>query len=226
MGVQTLMDCFEDKSDGSPSDVSQIFGPAPKSSGDTTTSSIADMGKLVCRSITMLNPDFPLYAFNEHGYQTLRRVTSLITVVGDVTDQALWWSAFINGIVNSVGWSQPSALDYEGRTDRKCLQAPLGRKIDSLYVKGDTDSSSAEDPISSREDDSTKVWLDCDVIDTTGLDTNVNNLRHSAYNVNSILLRDIEEIVITGKRAADRTSLLHKNGNIFEYCHAPSFVQM
>ena len=49
----------------------------------------------------------------------------------------------------------------------------------------------------------------CDVIDTTatGLDTNVNvnDLRHSAYSVNSILLRDIEDIVVTGKCASDRS---------------------
>ena len=51
----------------------------------------------------------------------------------------------------------------------------------------------------------------CDVIDTTatGLDTNVNvnDLRHSAYSVNSILLRDIEDIVVTGKRASDRSTI-------------------
>ena len=82
-----------------------------------------------------------------------------------------------------------------------------------------------ENATSSRGDDEAlKVWLDCDVIDTTGLDTNVNDLRHSAYSVNSILLRDIEDIVVTGKRASDRSTLLHKSGNVYEYCHAPSFV--
>jgi len=231
MGVQTLMNVFEDNSDGSPSAVSQCFGQAPSLQQDDVSSSVANLDKLVCRSITMLNPDYPLKAFNEHGFQTLRRVTSLVTVVGDSTDQALWWSSFINGCVNTFGWSQPSALDYEARTDNKGMQDPLGRKIDSLYVDGSEDLDetiefqNGENATSSRGDnEALKVWLDCDVIDTTGLDTNVNDLRHSAYSVNSILLRDIEDIVVTGKRASDRSTLLHKSGNVYEYCHAPSFV--
>ena len=210
LGVQTLMNCFEDV-DGSPSPVSQMFGPAP--SATDGSSSLADIGKLVCRSITMLNPDYALDAFREHGFRSLRRVASLITIVGDKTDQALFWSSLINGIVNRCGWMQPSALDSEARRNLKGfhLQAPIGRSIDSLYVKKD-----GEDELD---------WLDCDAIDTTGLDTNVNDLRHSAYTVNSILLRDIEEILMTGKRAAHRTTLLHREGNVFEYCHAPSFVK-
>ena len=110
MGVQTLMNVFEDNSDGSPSAVSQCFGQAPSLQQDDLSSSVANLDKLVCRSITMLNPDYPLRAFNEHGFQTLRRVTSLVTVVGDSTDQALWWSSFINGCVNTFGWSQPSCI--------------------------------------------------------------------------------------------------------------------
>mmetsp|Transcript_11635 Transcript_11635/g.18921 ORF Transcript_11635/g.18921 Transcript_11635/m.18921 type:complete len:210 (-) Transcript_11635:13-642(-) len=206
------MNCFKDNSDGSPSQVSRCFGPAP-TSGDHS-SSIAQFGKLVCRSITMLNPDYPVVAFRENGFQSLRRVASLITVVGDKADQALFWSSVINGGLKRIG-----------------------RNIDLLYVSkegkdldGDTVAvqnralTSQSTRRTGREDEAAKVWLDCDVIDTTGLDTNVNNLRHAAFSVNSILLRDIEELVVTGKRAADRTTLLHKNGNMFEYCHAPSFV--
>eukprot|EP00581_Thalassiosira_minuscula_P014665 CAMPEP_0183717520 /NCGR_PEP_ID=MMETSP0737-20130205/11118_1 /TAXON_ID=385413 /ORGANISM="Thalassiosira miniscula, Strain CCMP1093" /LENGTH=723 /DNA_ID=CAMNT_0025946983 /DNA_START=1 /DNA_END=2172 /DNA_ORIENTATION=- len=209
LGVQTLMSCFENNEDGSPSPVSDCFGPAPTSTDGT--SSLTQVGKLVCRSITLLNPDYPVDAFREHGFQSLRRVTSQITIVGDKADQALFWSSLINGIVNYFGWSQPSALDSEARRSEKGfqLQAPIGKGIDCMYTED------GDDP-----DD----WLDCDCIDTTGLDTNVNDLRHSAYTVNSILLRDIEEIVVTGKRAATRTTLLHKKGNVYEYCHAPSFV--
>ena len=64
-----------------------------------------------------------------------------------------------------------------------------------------------------------------DVIDTTGLDTNIADIRHSAYNLNPSLLRDLEELVSTGKRAMDR-SLLYREGNMFSYCNAPSFVSM
>jgi len=75
--------------------------------------------------------------------------------------------------------------------------------------------------------ESPQIWLDCDVIDTTGLDVNANDQRHSAYNVNFILLRDIEELIVTSKRASERTTSLHRKGNIlYEDCHAPSFVKI
>lgn len=234
LGVQTLMNCFENNADGTPSPVSQCFAAAPVSGDMVTPSSTREMGKLICRSITLLNPDFPLRAFKEHGFKSIRRVTSLITIVGDKADQALFWSSLINGGVNRVGGSQPSVLDFDGRTKQKQLQELIGKDIDRLYTTPDED----EDIVAfqntellnqasiriGRKDQATNTYLDCDVIDTTGLDTNVNNLRHAAYSVNSILLRDIEEIVITGRRAAERSTPLHKKGNVFEYCHAPSFV--
>ena len=69
-----------------------------------------------------------------------------------------------------------------------------------------------------------KAWLDLDVIDTTGLDTNIADIRHSAYNLNPTLLNDLEELITTGERAMKRSSLLYRDGNIFSYCHAPSYV--
>jgi esterase/lipase superfamily enzyme len=236
LGVQTLMNCFEDNADGTPSPVSQCFGPAPASGDSLASSSTRETGKLICRSITLLNPDFPLRAFREHAFKSIRRVTSLITIVGDLADQALFWSSLINGGVNRFGGSQPSVLDFKGRTSQKCLQELIGKNIDGLYLS--KNEAEDNDVVSfqntelllqssvriGRKKEASNIYLDCDVIDTTGLDTNVNELRHAAYSVNSILLRDIEEIVTTGRRAADRSTLLHKKGNVFEYCHAPSFV--
>ena len=144
----------------------------------------------------------------------------------------------------------PSVLDSEARRQGSgfIFQQPIGRDIESLYV--DEQSGGGGDVISfqhkpnqgdssgaatgahamslhstARKKDGNITWLDVDVLDTTGLDTNVNDLRHAAFSVNSILLRDIEELVVTGKRACDRTTLLHKVGNVYEYCHAPSFVK-
>jgi len=234
LGVQTLMSVFQDNNDGSPTSslVSRCFGPAP--THEDQSPSVAELGKLVCRSITLLNPDYPVLAFREHGFRSIRRVASLITVVGDKTDQALWWSSVLNGITSFCGYSPPSPLDSEARKQEKGfkLQQPIGRDIYSLYVEGDKDESivafkqSGGSGLASAaaSSDAGKSWLDCDVIDTTGLDTNVNNLRHAAFSVNSILLRDIEEIIVTAKRSSGRTTLLHKRGNVYEYCHAPSFV--
>ena len=70
-----------------------------------------------------------------------------------------------------------------------------------------------------------KLWMDLDAIDTTGLDTNIAGIRHSAFNLNPSLFRDIDELITTGKRAIDR-SLIYRDGNVFSYCSAPSFVNM
>jgi hypothetical protein len=51
-------------------------------------------------------------------------------------------------------------------------------------------------------------------------------LRHSGFNVNPILLKDLEELIVTGRRAAERSTLLYREGNMYSYCHAPSFVTM
>ena len=237
LGAQTLMNCFEDNADGSPSAVSQCFGPAP-TSRNNHLSSTRELGKLICRSMTLLNPDFPLMAFKEHAFKSIRRVSSLITIVGDKADQALFWSSLINGGVNRFGASQPSVLDFKDRKNQRCLQKLIGKNIDDIYLTKDGNDTAEDDSIGFMHNDlilqsslripengkSSNTYLDCDVIDTTGLDSNVNNLRHAAYSVNSILLRDIEEIVTTGRRADERSTLLHKKGNVFEYCHAPSFV--
>jgi hypothetical protein len=76
------------------------------------------------------------------------------------------------------------------------------------------------------EDSKKRQWLDVDVIDTTQLDTNIKDLRHSGFNVNPILLKDLEELIVTGRRAAERSTLLYREGNMYSYCHAPSFVTM
>jgi len=247
LGVQTLMSAFENKTDESSSDVSDCFRPAPAFAD--TSASVAEVGKLVCRTITMLNPDFPVLAFREHGFKSIRRVCRCITVVGDKNDQALWWSGVINGACNALKYDPPTVLDSVARRQETGLvfQQPIGRDIESLYIDGrlsddsvipfehkpkDNNSSlAAANGVrdvslhSTRKNGGNIAWLDVDVIDTTGLDTNVNDLRHAAFSVNSILLRDIEELVVSGKRACDRTTLLHKAGNVYEYCHAPSFVK-
>ena len=68
------------------------------------------------------------------------------------------------------------------------------------------------------------LWLDMDVIDMTCLDTNIKGMRHSGFSLNSMLLKDLQELIATGKRAMKRSSLLFREGNQFTFAHAPSFV--
>merc|ERR1711957_1082005 len=72
--------------------------------------------------------------------------------------------------------------------------------------------------------DNEKFWLEMDVIDMTGLDTNIKGMRHSGFSLNGMLLKDLEELLSSGKRAIRRSTLLHREGNMFSYAHAPAFV--
>ena len=249
MGVQTMLAGFQDKEDGSRSDISQCFRLNHSfASGDERDDKL-----MICKSITMVNPDFPIDAFIDHAFLSIRRICNHVTVVGDRHDQALFYSQVINGMCNYLGYSQPSILNKDGKEsngqNRKEGYHPqnvVGRDIGSLYFpdpqegkeEGDEERTSlltderllfmGAPAIILSADGHVKehLWLDVDVIDTTQLDTNIKDLRHSGFNVNPILLNDLEELIVTGRRAANRSTLLFREGNIYSYCHAPSFVTM
>jgi hypothetical protein len=244
LGVQTLLSAFGDKMDGSRSEVSQCFQLEHSFADGTLGDEL-----MVCKSITMINPDFPIEAFVDHSFLSIRRVCNHITIVGDRSDQALFFSQFINGLCNYLGYEQPSILgtNETAKSDKKRkfqYQPVIGRDIKSLYLpdteqfsSDDVEKQGASDPrllfkgvppiiLTSDKQPHEHAWLDVDVIDTTQLDTNIKDLRHSGFNVNPILLNDLEELIVTGRRAANRSTLLFREGNIYSYCHAPSFVTM
>lgn len=257
LGVQTLMVAFEDKLDGSRSDVSECFRLDHAFADDANTK-YTNEALMVCKSITLVNPDFPVDAFVDHAFLSIRRVCNHITVVGDRSDQALFYSMLINGICNFLGYEQPRILNKSGKDEpvkkkrRFKYQRVVGRDIESLHLpdsteEGETSSLNQDDVekqlsmpderllfkgkspaiiLSDDDQPHEHPWLDIDVIDTTQLDTNIKDLRHSGFNVNPILLKDLEELIVTGRRAADRSTLLFREGNIYDYCHAPAFVTM
>ena len=253
MGARTLMSAFEDiiQEDGSryPSPVSNCFSAALAShdSQAHTRNSMADVGKLICRSITILNPDFPLMAFREHGFNSLRRVCSLITVLGDKADIALMTAMVWNGTCNALNIPIPTVYQSKATKEQSGFhfELSLGREIESLYVencdKNDNDalkfqpsaraypsdnslsSCANHTAINEVNGDSSVQYLDCDCIDLGGFDANVNQLRHCS-NINTVLIRDLEEIIMSQQRASQRSALLHRKGNVYQYCHAPHFM--
>jgi hypothetical protein len=274
MGVLTLVGSMVDKNDGSRSDCSLCFQLTPDCDDTTPPEDRNEAGEqleekrlLLCRTITLLNPDFPLIPFQEHAFCSIRRICKTITVVGDKNDGALFWSQTVNGIAVRYGYRQPDAILPNDSNKMQLKQLlTVGKCISSLYFPEDVASQrniiehdylifKDDAPLLLRgtEDQvQEKYWMDLgtltyvslisitkkctlplkflnfratDVIDTTGLDTNIADIRHSAYNLNPSLLRDLEELVSTGKRAMDR-SLLYREGNIFSYCNAPSYVSM
>ncbi|KAL1520727.1 hypothetical protein AB1Y20_022295 [Prymnesium parvum] len=69
------------------------------------------------------------------------------------------------------------------------------------------------------------VPLDLDVIDTSWMDSNVQKLRHSYFNVNRWLIDDIREVITTKRRACQRTGrMIHRRGNVWSFLAAPKYI--
>merc|ERR1719491_93662 len=113
MGSQSLLAMFEDKRENnslSRSDVSLMFRQDPEFKDH---SMIERDGKqcMVCKSIILMNPDFPVEAFIDRAFLSIRRVCPNITVLGDRNDIALTaGSKFFNGLYNKKGYMQPHLL--------------------------------------------------------------------------------------------------------------------
>jgi Alpha/beta hydrolase of unknown function (DUF900) len=244
MGVQTLLNAFADDEDGNRSMSSRLFQLDPCFEGKRQPS----IGTLmVCKSITMLNPDFPLDAFIDHAFLSIRRICSQTTVIGDRCDGALFYSQLTNGLFEYWGYGQPKLLqsskECRMETGRRKFRyrRVVGKDIKSLYFPL-TERERCEEHLEidkrlvfegkhsavvlASERNCPRYWLDLDVIDTAQLDANIKGLRHSGFNLNPTLLKDLEELILTGRRASERSSLLFREGNIYSYCHVPAYISL
>ncbi|KAF9572987.1 hypothetical protein EC968_009192 [Mortierella alpina] len=76
--------------------------------------------------------------------------------------------------------------------------------------------------------------LDVDVIDTTSLDVNIHSIRHNFFNLNRMLVDDLYDVVVLGRRAGEREGRLSsrwtfspdgtENGEVYTFLCAPSYV--
>lgn len=59
----------------------------------------------------------------------------------------------------------------------------------------------------------------------TWLQSNVHALRHNSFNLNRSLVDDLRELIVDGRRAAQRRSrLVRRKGNVFTFLQPPSHV--
>ncbi|KAF9402536.1 hypothetical protein BGX21_009770 [Mortierella sp. AD011] len=80
----------------------------------------------------------------------------------------------------------------------------------------------------------TNEVLDVDVIDTTSLDVNIHSIRHNFFNLNRMLVDDLYDVVVLGRRAREREGRLSsrwtfaddgsENGEVYTFLCAPSYV--
>lgn len=70
-----------------------------------------------------------------------------------------------------------------------------------------------------------QVLLDVDIVDTSGLQDNMHSTRHSAFNVNRMMVEDLHDVIANRKRAKFRLSrLVNKKGNLFCFMTTPAAV--
>eukprot|EP01111_Echinosteliopsis_oligospora_P012372 TRINITY_DN4218_c0_g1_i1.p1 TRINITY_DN4218_c0_g1~~TRINITY_DN4218_c0_g1_i1.p1 ORF type:complete len:713 (-),score=135.96 TRINITY_DN4218_c0_g1_i1:21-2159(-) len=74
--------------------------------------------------------------------------------------------------------------------------------------------------------DNKGAFLDLDIIDTGDLDSNMSERHHSFFNINRLMVDDLYDLIVTGKRAEERTSRLRTTGNVFRFTILPSSVVM
>ena len=149
----------------------------------------------------------------------------------------------MNGYAPHFGYDEPKVLrptitSAKSKPTKWEFMNRIGRSIEELYFPNEMglhgreeefrrllfNKNASIDLSGNTKYTNDRLWLDLDVIDMTGLDTNIKNQRHSGFSLNAMLLKDLHELISTGKRAMKRSSLLFREGNYFTFAHAPSFV--
>lgn len=190
-------------------------------------------GRLQLVSITFLNPEYFLDEFVKDDYNRLRAYCNQITIFADEKDQALWWSEKLSRRPalgkNVFGLWRPTsaAADLLSSLMTVVKQPPL-RFVNTVSFFRFNSYSGRRDSLGGdgREEDEERIeWLDVDVIDTTFIDQNVHALRHSFWNLNREIIEDVRDLLVTRKRARQRTGRLdRRDGNVWVYRVAPSFL--
>eukprot|EP00996_Jenningsia_fusiforme_P000954 NODE_186_length_2825_cov_44.540706_g169_i0.p1 GENE.NODE_186_length_2825_cov_44.540706_g169_i0~~NODE_186_length_2825_cov_44.540706_g169_i0.p1 ORF type:complete len:821 (+),score=136.77 NODE_186_length_2825_cov_44.540706_g169_i0:111-2465(+) len=153
-----------------------------------------DQAKAQLATVALLNPDYSKNGFIEDVFPLLCQHCSRVTLYSDKRDGALLLSEYFNA---QRTWGV-LGFRLPARVDS------LGRTKSLLSLSGS--------------------HLDMDVVDTSGAAGNVHSLRHSYFNINRELVDDLRELLVTGRRAADRPRLVRRSGNVYALMIAPPCV--
>lgn len=165
------------------------------------------------RTVVLLNPDCALDDFVRGDYDRIAAVCDRITVYADHLDGALWYSEFFN---------RDAAFHRRRRVGRRPFDLVRARRVH--------DDEDAPRPWPSplvaqiTRSASDGAVLDLDVVDVSWMDHNMHDLRHSFFDINRLMVADICEVMATGRRARDRSALLHRHTNVFSFLNAPRHV--
>lgn len=156
-----------------------------------------------------MNPEANLCQFVNHHYEQLKNYCDLITIYGNENDGALgpaeWFSR-----QKMLGFYTTSTLCAKMNNPIRSLAGVLSDEHVGQHQQTEV---------------TVMLPLDLDLIDTTYLDANVHEVKHSYFSLNRSMVDDMRELIIRRERAKDRRSrLVHIDGNVYTFLNAPSYV--
>lgn len=189
--------------------VQSIFAPPSSSSlsnvddnNDLSGTKRTQIG-LRLTTVSFLNPDYPVKVFRDEDYPILRGLCQHISIYVDKDDSALYWSEKVGSRLKSLGL-----------LSRPLRQTGLKRARTRRKTGGGV-----------RTIEEAVQYLDVDLVDSSALQENFHSMRHSAFNVNRVLVEDLRDVIVEGLRARVRTSrLLNEKGNLYHFMTIPPTV--
>ncbi|EKX73023.1 conserved hypothetical protein [Theileria equi strain WA] len=167
-------------------------------------------------TVTLLNPFHPVQEFIEHDYPRLKKYCSHITIFSDTNDKALRVAEIIT-LKKRLGRCVNNLFTFSEIEDPEKVRG-YRSTLCSIVLPFTMEESSLHRP----KKDKKRTWLDVDVIDTTCLGSNVHAMRHSYWFLNREVMEDLRDLIVSRKRAEQRTSRLDRSlGNAWVYRVAP-----
>ncbi|RKO91677.1 hypothetical protein BDK51DRAFT_47769 [Blyttiomyces helicus] len=181
-----------------------------------TASSAASPSKrhpgLILGSFILLNAEADHPYFVRTAFPRIHAVCRAVTLYSDDQDGALLFAKWFGDRADPLG--RCGHLMYELPTLPTDAAEVAKKTHHQMHLRGRMYRSPYR-----------RQWLDLDVVDTTTLQVNVHNLRHSYFNLNRLLVDDLLDLIVTGRRAhARRHRLIRSEGNRFAFLTAPSYV--
>ena len=183
----------------------------------------------------LAQPEVDLSTFRERCGVMARSVANL-TVYVNRGDVALWGAELFNRIFAVYDGSHEAEGEADAAT--ACSDEEEGRETMGFASCPSMGRGCCGRPHPSLGRASAGPLLDaygspasCDVVDTSSMHSNVNEIRHSFFHLSRETLEDIRQIVVEGSSAKHRKGrlVLRSNAdfpsNIFDVCVAPNRVR-
>jgi len=172
--------------------------------------------KMELCTVTLLNTEVGRHEFVDCYARRLTAMSPCVTLYADALDTALFGAELQNSVLKLLNPKRRCPVAHEdlskaperkrrGRSN-SYWEYSLGRiKKDLLYADG--------------------TVVDIDVVQTTYLGANVQDVRHNAFSLNRELVDDLRDILVNRQRAFQRnTRLQYRGGNRYNFLVAPTHV--